>query len=110
MLTGPGRATGTCGLMDDVISQGRKSERENRPNLPRRWRVAAGTLAVVAAGLAATGIGLRHGSGSPETATATGGAVSVPFVPAPLGPVPQSHPAYVICAPSTGACSMRARG
>jgi hypothetical protein len=124
--------------MDDVIGQGREPEPGLRQPLSRRWRVAAGTLAVVAAGLAVIGVGLRQGTGSPGTPAATGtghtgagagaatgtgqagagagaatgtgqagaggGAESIPFVPAPA---PQNHPALVICAPSTGVCSMR---
>lgn len=118
--------------MDDVISQGREPEPGLKPSLSRRWRVAAGTLAVAAAGLAVVGVGLRHGTGSPGTPAATasgatsadggaanagggaatasgetgadGGALAIPFVPAPA---PQNHPAFVICAPSTGVCSMR---
>lgn len=125
VLTGPGERSGACGVVDDVISQGREPEPGLKPSLSRRWRVAAGTLAVVAAGLAVIGVGLRHGTGSPGTPAATasgatsadggaatasgetgadGGAQAIPFVPAPA---PQSHPALVICAPSTGVCSMR---
>lgn len=128
-------------VIDDVISQGREPEPGLEPwrsRRWRRWRVAAGTLAVVAAGLAVIGVGLRHGTGSLGTPAATasgttsadggaatgngetgtaggaatgngetgadGGAQSLPFVAAPA---PQNHPALVICAPSTGVCSMR---
>lgn len=112
MLTGPDERSGACVVIDDVISQGREPEPGLRPSLSRRWRVAAGTLAVVVAGLAVIGVGLRHGTASPGIPAATaggetgagGGAQSIPFVPAPA---PQNHPALVICAPSTGVCSMR---
>lgn len=99
--------------MDDVIGQGREPEPGLRPPLSRRWRVAAGMLAVAVAGLVVAGVGLRQGTGSPGTPESTAstarpgadsGAASVPLMPAPA---PQSHPALVICAPSTGACSMR---
>jgi hypothetical protein len=111
VLTGPGERSGACGLMDDVIGQGREPEPGLRPPLPRRWRVAAWTLAVVA-GIAIVGVGLRHGAGSPGTPLPTAAAsaadpASVPFVPTQAAPAPQSHPAIVICAPSTGVCSMR---
>lgn len=113
VLTGPDERSGACGVMDDVISQGREPEPGLRPPLSRRWRVSAGVLAVAAAGLVVVGVGLRQGTGPPgtpaSTATAAGhgpgsAAASVPLV---LAPAPQSHPALVICAPSTGACSMR---
>lgn len=94
-------------MVDDVISQGRESEREARPRPSRDWRGAGWVLAVAAAALAVTGLGLRHGP-APATAVVGRGAVAgshvMPYVPAPA---PQSHPAFVVCAPSTGACSMQ---
>lgn len=98
--------------MDDVISQGRgrEPERDYRPRQARRWRGAGAVLAVVAAGLAVTGLGMRHGTGSPGGALATATAAPHPFVPLVPGwelPLPQRHPATVVCSPSSGSCSMR---
>jgi len=86
--------------------------------MPRRWRVAGWALAAVVAGLAVTGIGLRHGSPAPGSSGAASPAAGagaaartgVSLVPAAVLPLPQGHPAIVICSPSTGACSMRGNG
>lgn len=93
----------------DVIGQGREPERGYRPPLSGRWRLAGWALAV-AAGLAVIGVGLLHGAGSPGSALATPTAlppVSAPLVPGYELPLPQRHPATVVCSPSSGACAMR---
>jgi len=94
----------------DVISQGRGPERDYRLPQARRWRGAGAVLAVVAAGLAVTGLGLRHGAGLADTPAPTVSAaprVVAPLVPGWKLPLPQSHPATVVCSPSSGSCSMR---
>jgi hypothetical protein len=92
----------------DVIGQGREPERDYRP-LSGRWRVAGWALAI-AAGVAVLGFGLRHGAGSAGSGLATATApppVSAPLVPGYELPLPQRHPAVVVCSPSSGSCSMR---
>lgn len=107
--------------MDDVIGQGREPERDVPPGLSRRRRVVARTLVGVVAAAAVTGIGLQHvhhdpgaADSSASSATAGTGAAAgragTSLLPAAVLPVPQAHPAAVICAPSTGACSMRLQG
>jgi len=99
-MTGPERAV-------DVISQGREPERDYRPpRLPvprsKRWRILTGcaAAAILATALTVTGIGLGHDTG-------TGGAsTAAPGSPAATGS-PGAAPAFVICSPSTGACSVR---
>ncbi len=118
----------------DVIGSGREPERDPRPPLPRRWRLAALALAVVAAGLAVTGVELHHAAGSRGPAPPAGASpasVAPPAVPAPAPvavpvpvqalvplpplPSPLSGPSLahaqgvltIACAPSTGACSVR---
>lgn len=120
----------------DVIAQGREPERNPRPPLPRRWRLAALALAVVAAGLAVTGVELHHAPGSrgnsaPPASASPASVAPVPAVPVPapvavpvpvqalvpLPPLPSplsgpslAHAQQVItvaCATSTGACSVR---
>jgi hypothetical protein len=94
----------------DVISQGREPERDFRLPQARRWRGAGAVLAVVAAGLAVTGLGMRHGAGladAPPPAASAAPQVFTPLVPGYELPLPQSHPATVVCSPSSGSCSMR---
>jgi len=102
--------------MDDVISQGREPDREPRLLLPRRWRIGGGILLAVAAGLAVIVLAPRH--------TATGTAPRAAPTPAPSVSVnlttvppasgiafpalqPRNNAVIVVCAPSTGACSVR---
>jgi hypothetical protein len=103
----------------DVIGQGREPERDSRPPLPRHWRVAGWALAVAAV-VAVIGLGLRHGTGSPDpaasapTAPATwavtqgGSMVAAVQVPSPVAI--GGEPVIVNCSPSTGACSVRLQG
>jgi hypothetical protein len=94
----------------DVISQGREPEREFRPPLSRRWRVVAGAVAMLAVGavLAVTGIGHRHGTGTPAgaAATPTTNATPEPGMTAETI-VPADTTGSAVCSPSTGACSIR---
>jgi hypothetical protein len=94
----------------DVISQGSEPERDYRLPQARRRRGAGAVLAVVAAGLAVTVLGMRHGAGladSPLPAASAAPRVLAPLVPGYMLPLPQSHPATVVCSPSSGSCSMR---
>jgi hypothetical protein len=94
----------------DVISQGREPGREYRLPSSRRWRGAGTILAVVVAGLAVTGLGMGHGTGLADNATPAASTAPQPFVPLVPGymlPLPQAHPAAVVCSPSSGACSIR---
>ena len=114
--------------MEDVIGQGREPEHGPRPPLPKSWRIAGGMVVVVAAGVAVGVLAPRHvgiapaPAGAPaQSASSAPSASSVPsasLAQAPVPgravggtlPLPQNHPAMVICAPSTGVCSMRGNG
>lgn len=96
--------------MDDVIGQGREPERDPRPSPPLRWRMAGWALVALAGGVALTGLRL-HQSGSPGIPASSASAqASYTPVPAAGLPAPQTHSVTVVCAPSTGVCSMRLDG
>lgn len=91
----------------DVISQGREPKRDFRlPRFPlpppKRWRIVAGCAAVLAlaAALTVTGLRLRHDAGA---ASAAGAAPGSTAGAGRTGVVPT----FVICSPSTQACSVR---
>lgn len=93
----------------DVINQGREPERDfrvfraSRLPLPRsrRWRVAAVLAVAVLAAVAVVVVPgvLRHGAGTPGAGAGAG-------VPSGVT-VPVENPGFTVCAPSTGACSIR---
>ena len=95
------------GLTVDVISQGREPRGSFLPPLPKRWRIAAGCAValVVVVALTAGGLWLRH-----DTQVANAAATRTPPPGAPGADgvsIRKPFFASVVCAPSTGACSMR---
>lgn len=110
--------------MDDVIGQGRGPERDPRPALARRWRIAGWAMVGVVAALAVLGLSREHGAGpagsaaaratAPSTwAVAQGGVVGATVTgiqgPVMAFAVTAGGPGMV-CSPSTGACSVRVQG
>jgi len=106
--------------MDDVIGHGRGPERDPRPPLPRRWRIAGWAMVGVVVGLAVFGLSRERGGGSPSAAresasapatwaVAQGGIVGVMFtgVQGPMAFTTSAGGPGMVCSPSTGACSVR---
>jgi hypothetical protein len=93
----------------DVISQGREPKRNPRLplSLPRRWRIAGGVAAVlvIAAVVAVVALGPRHTTERPS-AGVPGASTLTPGVPKG-GFAPGNSRSFVVCVPSTGACSVR---